>query len=133
MALRRSPDNAEALNNLAWMLALRSQDRTSEALELINRAIEMRGPTSSLVDTRAVVLIRAGQPNRAIEGLTIARATDPKNPSLAVHLAWAYQMASNRQEAINAFRLAEKLGLRLASCDPLERSFVEKLRKDLGL
>ena len=38
------PDNADALNNLAWLLALRDESRTSEALVLIDRAIEAQGP-----------------------------------------------------------------------------------------
>ena len=76
---------------------------------------------ASLVDTRAVVLIRAGQFDRAIGDLTKAQAMAPQNPNLAVHLAWAYQMASKRREAVEALERAERLGWIPESCDPLEQ------------
>ena len=41
--LASNPDNAEALNNLAWLLALREQGKTDEVLALINHASRNRG------------------------------------------------------------------------------------------
>jgi tetratricopeptide (TPR) repeat protein len=130
--LAKAPDNADALNNLAWLLALRDQGKPQEALELINRAIDVTGPVSSLFDTRAVVLIRAGQLDRAIIDLDRARTGDPRNPNVAVHLAWAYQADGKTDLARKAFQQAKDLGWKVAKSDPLERSFMEKLRSELG-
>jgi len=131
--LASNPDNVDALNNLAWLLALRDQGKAHEALELINHAIEVGGTVPSLVDTRAVVLIRAGQLERAVQDLTEAQGRDPARPSLARHLAWVYQTMGRSDEAKRAFQKAGELGWRVANSDPLERAFMDRLRKDLGL
>jgi tetratricopeptide (TPR) repeat protein len=130
--LRSDPDNVETLNNLAWELALREPSKPQEALDLIDRAIEKAGRTSTLVDTRAVALIRVGEPDRALRDLRDALAADPKNVSLALHLAWAYQAAGEAEEARKAFQHAGALGLRPEARDPLEREFIERLRSQLS-
>jgi tetratricopeptide (TPR) repeat protein len=130
--LSSDPEDLKALNNLAWILALRDSSKTDEALELINRAIEIRGPVPSLVDTRAVVLIRGGQLDQAVQELRNAQALEPKNPSLALHMAWAYQSGDKTEEARQAFERAEKLGWKPEHSDPVERTFADKLRRDLA-
>jgi tetratricopeptide (TPR) repeat protein len=127
------PDNADALNNLAWLLALQEQSKAQEALGLIDRAIEIQGPTSSLLDTRAVVLIRAGQPEKSIQNLREAQELDTGNPSSVVHLAWAYQALGQADEARKALKKAEDLGWKVAKSDPLERTFIDKIQRDLGM
>ena len=127
------PDNADALNGLAWLLALKDPSKTEEALVLVDRAIESEGPIPSLLDTRAVVLIRAGQPTRAIQALREVRGIDPNNPSSALHLGWAYQQSGQVDDAKTAFQRAGELGWKLAKADPLERAFTERLQRDLGL
>jgi tetratricopeptide (TPR) repeat protein/predicted TPR repeat methyltransferase len=130
--LAESPDHADALNGLAWLLALRDQGKAREALELINHAIEVTGADPSLVDTRAVVLIRAGQLDRALGDLDLARAGDPRNPSFALHRAWAYREEGKTDEARKAFQQAQDLGWKVAKSDPLERSCIDKLQHDLA-
>ena len=131
--LAGNPDNADALNNLAWLLALRDQGKAQEALELIDRAIDVAGAVPSLLDTRAVVLIRAGQLDQAVEDLSNARASNAPKPSFALHLAWAYHAEGKTDEARKAFQQAEILGWKPEKSDPLERSLMDKLRQDLGL
>jgi len=129
--LRSDPNRVKALNQLAWLLALRDQGKTQEALEVVNRAIEIGGATSTLVDTRAVALIRAGEPDRAAQELRDAQAVDPKNVSLALHLAWACQQAGKTEEGRKAFEQAEELGLKPETRDPLERGIIARLRQQL--
>src|SRR5262249_12343444 len=130
--LRSHPDNVDVLNNLAWILALRQPSQTHEALELIDHALEIQGPVPTLVDTRAVVLIQAGQIEKAIPILEEARNSNPGNASLPRHLAWAYQQQGNADQARKALHDAEALGGKASICDPLERPFLDKLRRDLS-
>ena len=130
--LADSPDDADVLNNLAWLLALRDQAKANEALALINHAIDVRGTVPALVDTRAIVLIRAGQFDRALADLGRARAAEPSNPNFALHQAWAYHATGRTYDARKAFQQAQELGWEITKSDPLERSFMEKLRQDLA-
>ena len=131
--LASNPDSSEALNNLAWLLALRYPNKTDEALEKINHAIEVQGATSSLIDTKAVVLIRAKKLKDARDTLDNARKNDAKNFSLALHLAWVLRDEGHTEAARAAFREAVKLGWKADRSDPLELTFVDQLRHELGL
>ena len=130
--LDSDPENVETLNNLAWELALREPGEPREALRLIDRAIEKRGRISTFVDTRAVVLIRLGEPGRAVQELSAARTADPRNVSLALHLAWALQEAGQALEAMKVFQLAQELGLKPEARHPLERGLIDRLLGQLG-
>ncbi len=67
-ALDRDQQNAQGLNNLAWLLALRGE-KANEARERINSALELVGPEQSLLDTRAVVSLALGQNRQALADL----------------------------------------------------------------
>ena len=133
--LARQPENTGALKTLAWLLALRDRESAAEATgRLINRLpIGGRGGSlPSLVDTRAVVLIRAGQFDQALsEHWVRVRTADPRNPNLAIHMAWAYQARGRLDEARSAFQQARELGWRLDKSDPLERSHLDQLGREL--
>ncbi len=131
--LGTNPENVDVLNSLAWLVAMRDQGNVGDALGLINHAIDIQGPNPSLLDTRAVVLIRSGQPDKAVQDLREAQKLNPKDPSPVVHLAWAYQRRGQLEEAKKAFRQAGELGWRFAKSDPLERALMEKLGQDLGV
>jgi predicted Zn-dependent protease len=131
MLLRSNPDNPEALNGHAWRLALRDQSKTQEALNHINRAIEIRGRTASLIDTHAVVIIRSNGPQDAIQDLTDTQFFDTRDPSQPLHLAWAYQTADMTDAARRAFAKAAALGWKPETSDPLEHPFMETLKQDL--
>ena len=130
--LASDPYNIDALNNLAWLLALRDVSNTQEALVLIDRAIDAQGPAPSLIDTRAVVLIRAGQFDKAIEELTNARVDYGQNASFALHLAWAYHAKGQSDQARMQLQEARKLGLTPGALDPLELAIFQRLRKELS-
>ena len=102
-------------------------------MKLINRAIELRGPTASLIDTKAVVLIRAKKLKEARDALDDARKIDKKNYSVALHLAWALRDEGKKDEAKKAFQEAVKLGWKADRSDPLERRLIDELRQELGL
>jgi Flp pilus assembly protein TadD len=130
--LASDPENSDALNNLAWLLALRDESKTNEALALIDRAIDAHGPLPSLVDTRAVVRIRAGQLDKAVEDLGDAKAQNAQNPSFALHLAWAYQAKGQSEQARAQLAEATRLGLKAQALDPLELAVFQRLRRELS-
>ena len=122
-ALFVEPNNIIALNNLAWLLALKL-NKTSEAMSLIDQAIQIAGPQPSLVDTRAVILFTQGKAAEAIRELEPLTATNPA-PTISFHLAQA-QFAAKQPDAARAtFQNAVKLGLKPEILDPLERSAYE--------
>ena len=128
-----NPDNAEALNNLAWLLALRGQDGSQDPLKLIDRAIDIQGKIPSLLDTRAVVLICANKLDEAIETLNDAQNLDKRNISVPLHMSLALHAKGKTDEARDSYRKAVDLGWKPDKSDPLERSLIDKLRHDLGL
>ena len=73
--LKNHPHNVMALNNLAWLIAIRG-NTPDVAFQHINRAIrsvEKRvGPVPELLDTRAVVSLQAGKPQAALIDLNKA-------------------------------------------------------------
>jgi cellulose synthase operon protein C len=129
--LGSDPNDALALNNLAWLLAMRDSKHFDEALNLINKAVELQGPAGMLVSTRAVVLIRAGRLDEAVDQLTSALRRSPDKSNLAAYLAWALSAKGHTAEARKQFLKAEELGLSRLVLDPLERAVIQKLKKEL--
>jgi predicted Zn-dependent protease len=126
------PDGTDALNNLAWLFALRESGKAGEAVKLIDRAVAIAGETPSLADTRAVARIRLGQVDRAVAELLAIRKQSPQVPSFALHLAWAYHAKGQDHQARTELREAEKLGLKPRTLDPLECAIFQRLRKELS-
>ena len=122
---RQTDKDPLLLNNYAWLLAL-SEKNGTEALKVINRAIELDGPLAELLDTRSVVYQTIGQPKQAIEDLNEIITGEP-NPHRLFHLAQAHHQDGNRVAAAEAFQSAQRLGLNLATIDPLETSSYQSL------
>jgi len=125
-------DNVEALNNLAWQLALRDKN-CEEALKLVDRAIDIAGPNSTLLDTRAVVLMQLGQGDKAREVLEEAVSSDPDRPIYYFHLARALKMTNSPSEALEALERSKVLGQTEESVEPLERGAYRKLCQEIAL
>jgi tetratricopeptide (TPR) repeat protein len=133
--LAGNPDNLEALNNLAWLLALRPGAQ-QEAYTLVTKAIELAGTDATLLDTRAVILLQRGQKDdaaEAIKTLTTAIGLNPRKSVLYFHLARAHRQNNDIEGARNALRAAEQRGLKPESIDPRERDAFLKVRQELSL
>jgi len=131
-SLGANRDNVEALNNLAWQLALR-EDNPEEALKLVDRALDIAGPNPTLLDTRAVILMQLNQGDKAVEALREAVRSRPDKPTYYFHLARAYQMTKSPSEARKALERSKVLGLNEAIIDPLERGTYRKLSREIAL
>jgi Flp pilus assembly protein TadD len=126
--------DTRALNNLSWLLALRDPSNASEALELINRAIELQGDDAGLVDTRAIVRLRLGdreQIQKAVDELSGIRGEHPRNPDFAFHLALALQKSGLSDQARAEFLKSTELGMTPRLLDPLILAAYQQLRKEL--
>jgi tetratricopeptide (TPR) repeat protein len=126
--LQYNPRVVEALNNLAWLLALR-ENKGSEALALIARAIDLMGPVPELLDTRAVILLTLGKNKEAIQELEAALA-EKAIPASYFHLAQAYARLNQQGKAAQA--LARARDLAESQLHALERPAYRKLRADLA-
>ena len=127
--LTKNDQNLVALNNLAWLLT-HVEGRSAQALDLINRAIELGGQQAALLDTRAMVYLAAGKASAALEDLR--EAYDGKDAAIGhLHLAIAHLMTDDTEMAAAALADAERCGLKSKSLHPLEREKLERVRKVL--
>ena len=114
-----------ALNNLAIQLALLRQ-RLDEALELINRALELAGPLPTLLDSRAIVYLARDESKTAIADLDAAIATAPR-PVWFFHKAQALAASGDEVGAEQSLSQARRLKFTPAMVHPLERDSAVKL------
>ncbi|HEV3162523.1 MAG TPA: tetratricopeptide repeat protein [Isosphaeraceae bacterium] len=121
----RGKGQSGPLNNLAWMLAVQGTKQT-EALSLINQAIELYGETPDLLDTRALVHLAMGQHEVAAHDLEDAIVAGPSAETY-LHLARAYLADGRRSDADEALRRANSSGLKVGTLHPLERKSYDLL------
>jgi Tfp pilus assembly protein PilF len=130
--LAQEPGNVVALNNLAWLLAQRSSDG-SEALEHITAAINGLGRRADLLDTRGLVHLALGQPEKAVADLKAA-TTEAPTPTRLFHLARAYYLTRDRTTATKVLTEArDRHGLKLRALHPVEQETCQKLGADLNV
>lgn len=117
------PDNAIALNNLAWALG---QMGDPQALELAEKANRLAPNTPAIEDTLGSVLVATGDTKRGIELLRKAADADPKAHDIRLHLARALIKSGDTGAARTELEKLAKLGEKYA-----RRAEVEKLLKSL--
>lgn len=117
-----APQNAMALNNLAWLY---DQQRNPLALQTAEQAYKLSPDSSAVQDTLGWILFKQGQTQRSLELLRKA-ATASKDPSIRFHYAAALARSGDKAQARQILRevLASKAGFP-------ERSEAEALLKQL--
>ena len=123
--LERDSRNVPALNNLAVLNALTGGD-WNESLELIQRGIDCGGPVHVLLDSRGIIHLAAGHPEKAItdfEGAVSQRETAERR----FHVARAYLALKQVEAAKQAISRAVQLSLTEHQLHPLERPFLKEL------
>ena len=126
-----APNNALALNNLATLLAERSEHRT-RALELVNRAIDVSGRQPQLLDTLGTIQLRSGEYGQAIASLQEAVASGGGDPRYHFHLAAAFFRAEKLNEARESLVRARRSGLGRAILTDGDQSLLQELEEALG-
>lgn len=123
---------AVVLNNLSYLVALSgAQSGQIEPLKLVEEAKDILGPTSDILDTRAVVQIAKGNFQAAASDLELA-VTDQPTPSKYFHKVLAHLGMNENKLAIEAWDKAEALGLKRDSLNPLEYKRYEETKQKIN-
>ncbi len=125
--LELDPSNVIALNNLAWLTALKA-GQGAEALKLVERAIAISGPAPALLDTRAMAELSLGKYGQSVTDLEQAVATEPKAGRL-FHLARAQLLNGNSPASAAPYKQAKSGGLTADVLHPLERASLVELAR----
>lgn len=94
--LQLQPDNAAALNNLAW--SMYRQDKPGGLLHA-QRAHELAPGQTAFMDTLAMLLSRDGQHEKAVQMQAKALALEPGNAGLRLNAARIYLAAGDKARA----------------------------------
>ena len=121
---------AAAQNNLAFILALKRQD-LDRALQIVDEAIEVIGPISDILDTRALVYIARGEFDKAVEDMELAVKMVP-TAGKYFHLTAAQLGAGDEQAALDAWKQAEAQGIEPAKVSKLERDELKQLGEKIN-
>lgn len=105
--LEVQPDNALALNNVAWLLARQGKPGAVAMAEKANALLPDRAP---LVDTLAFALEADNRLPQAIDAQRRAIALEPKDANLALRLAKLYIKTGDKARARAELDALEKLG-----------------------
>jgi Flp pilus assembly protein TadD len=106
--IRKNPDHAEALNYLGYTYADRNVN-LDEALELIQRALELKPESGYIVDSLGWVYYQKGDYERAIKELERAVAMTPDDPVINEHLGDGYLKLNKKAKALEAYKRALQL------------------------
>ena len=82
--LKLQPEQPQALNNVAWLMATAKKPG---AVALAEKANRLQPERSSFMDTLALALAAEGQPKRAVDVSKKALAIDGNNPTIRLNLA----------------------------------------------
>lgn len=128
----RGVARAVVLNNLAYLLALAEKDKASisEAAKYTSEAVDLLGPGSEILDTRAVIAIADERYQDAIADLKLA-VIDRPTASKYFHLAAAYAGAGDQAQAASAWEQAMEKGLTRESVNRLEREQFDQVKQQV--
>jgi tetratricopeptide (TPR) repeat protein len=119
-------------NNLAFILAVtkESPQATAEALSMTEEAIQILGPTSDLLDTRALAYLANGKTKEALADLQLAIADAPST-SKYFHQALAEKQVGNGEAAKAALAKVQEAPDEVKRFTPLEKQALTKLIAEL--
>ena len=99
--LKTEPDNAQVLNALGYTLADRTQ-RYNEALQYIQKALELEPNDAAVMDSMGWVKYRLGDYESAIAYLRKADEI-AKDPEIAAHLGEVLWVAGKKNDALKVW------------------------------
>lgn len=127
--LNAAPENAVALNNLAWLL---KDSSPAEALQYAEKARAVAPNSPSVLDTAALVLLRNGQLSEAEAAIERALDKQPDNPSFAYHNALVSAASGRSAESARLLERALSSNQQFAERDAAQQMF-DKLVTDTAI
>jgi predicted Zn-dependent protease len=126
MIFEKEPKNPGTLNNLANILIEISPENAKEALEYIDKAVEILPDNSVLLDTKGTVLILLKRYDEAAQALSVAtkKGGDPRS---ALHWYMALIKSGKTEEAQKVKLMIDKKTLRDVYLLPEDKALLEKL------
>lgn len=94
--LKQNPDNAPALNNLAWLY---QQEKDPKALETAEHAYRLSGDVAAVMDTLGSILTERGDSKRSVPLLQKAVVLAPADMEVRLHLAQALAKSGDKVNA----------------------------------
>ncbi len=91
--ISKEPNNAIALNNIAWLYL--DNDQPNQACKYAQKAYELASRSFEITDTYGYCLLKTGNTARALELLELAYNSRKQNAEIALHFAEA--LLSDRQ------------------------------------
>lgn len=125
------PKNLMALNNRATLLS-EVPEKNEEALEMIDRAIELAGEQAAFLDTKAMILVYGGKPDQAIPLLEMAAYSAASDPRYHFHLAVALVRNGNLNKARAAMQAANRSDLRNQFLTEMDLRLLTELEEKLS-
>ena len=105
LILRSQPNNAMAMNNLAFILTENGTD-PDRALDLAKRAAQAQKDSPEMQDTLGWAYLKKNQPEQAITAFRTALQAQPDNGIFHYHLGMALLEIGERNAAIQELRAA---------------------------
>ena len=132
--LRARPDDAPAMNNLAY-LYWKSGRKLDRALELAQKALKWMPDQPQILDTLGCIHLDLGAMTTAEKYLSEAFRTSPENSVFRLHMAMLRKRQGRLKEARQEIETAQKLGLQeadrqLAARQLKEIEFQEKTEQE---
>ena len=128
--LETETTNIQAINNLAWILAMIRQDYPA-ALTLMNRGVELMPEVPDLRDTRAEILVAAGQLKEARSDyarcITLSPPDSPARARFLLKLAKVTARLGDSRETHDSIQQARSIDLRLNVFTAGERNEMEQI------
>jgi tetratricopeptide (TPR) repeat protein len=128
--LSLQPGNVVAMNNLAYYLSVK-EGKHDEALDLLKKVLEMRGPIGEILDTRGLIYLGAKRPDDALKDFQAAVKQDA-GPVKLFHLARGYLAVEDLTAAREYYKKAKAQGLKEEALPPLERQAWKDMAERLG-
>ncbi len=94
--LKQTPNNAVALNNLAWCY---QQEKDPKALETAEQAYKLAGEAPAVLDTLGAILTEQGDTRRSLPLLQKAVGLAPASLDFRLHLAQALAKSGDKVNA----------------------------------
>ena len=108
--LARDPNNATALNNLGYFLVERNE-RLTEALEMIQRAVRSNPTNASFLDSLGWAYFKLGKLDEAERSLTEAARRNDRSATIQEHLGDLYERRGKPELARAAWQRALSLAV----------------------